>query len=291
MNYSSHETDMKAEVQFISRINKKLEQKSSYFKSKFEYLKEKFNDRSIGTLTPNRYNDKYLFNLKKNLEICEKDYTSLQSLVILRKDPSKIILNKIQANKVMEQKLHDLSKENERLNKRVDYQEVSNTSRSELKKTEINLFELKSNIEKTEKAAIHNQSLIQNYTEKINKLQKKYTKLSNNYTPDSVPLNPIQAQFNQLTKKLKIIELNRKNNEYRYKAKILELEKESEILAKQHFKYKAQLFKKNQQKRLMEMSENEMILNKLGSKTPTRGDIHQADASFLYKPTVNKLYI
>ena len=61
-------------------------------------------------------------------------------------------------------------------------------------------------------------------------------------------------------------------------------------MRKESFTLQTKLFKKNQQKRLIEMSESEMNLNKKRSKTKKKYEFNTPDVSFMYKPSINRLY-
>ena len=67
-------------------------------------------------------------------------------------------------------------------------------------------------------------------------------------------------------------------------------EKNLENMRKESFTLQTKLFKKNQQKRLIEMSESEMNLNKKRSKTKKKYEFNTPDVSFMYKPSINRLY-
>ena len=140
--------------------------------------------------------------------------------------------------------------------------------------------------EKNEKTCL----LIEKNEYKIKDLEMIYFELSRKLELNEVVTDEKNEQIELLNKKLKFVECSMNVNMKRMNLKISELEKELKVLVSENFSRKTKLFKKNQQKRLIEMSHSEAVLNKFHSRTPIIGRLNHVDVSFFYKPSVSRLY-
>lgn len=275
-----------SQVSYYQTANKQLEINCRAFKQQFERLKQKVSERKLSkspTVTPG-----FLDNIKKSLEGYQKEHNYLKSL-IKNRDGLYTEMKLERHVKDLQEKLKKVEKENERLNRINFFQKERNLqlNNDDLDEEYSKIKALvQKNIEKNE----INLGLIEKNEEKMRSLKPLYEKLLGKIEPMKIFDSELFEQMELLKKKLKFIETSFSNNVKRMTLRIIELDKQLKALENEHFKRKTKLFKRNQQKRLIEMSHSEAVLTKYKSRTPTVEKLNRVDVSFFYKPSVSRLY-
>ena len=277
------------ERRMFTELNFKLEKDCKVLRDNYENIRKKFSEKILKSVSPVILDKSFEGNVKKNLEIYEKEFKSLKKIVKKRDIPN-ILINTQASNKILQQKLDFLIKENERLNKNkfsCHSSENLNTCIGDLE-AEIEKFEFL--IEKSEEKFEYNQNSIKNTETRLSQLKSEYENLITQIEPIKIISKEKSEILALLLKKHKILKTSFKNSVWKHTEKIKDLEKNLENMRKESFTLQTKLFKKNQQKRLIEMSESEMNLNKKRSKTKKKYEFNTPDVSFMYKPSINRLY-
>ena len=149
---------------------------------------------------------------------------------------------------------------------------------------------LRSRIEKIQANEENFYILMKNYQSKIESLRVKYSKIERIKAKDASIGNEKYGRIELLNQQLMIVKGAKKSVITKSIYRIKELEKELEESQKQEHRIRTKLFKINQQKRLIDMSHNDFALDQFRSKTPNRHDLFHPDVSFLYRPSINRLY-
>ena len=289
MSTPNASTKQAYELDFLVKLNKKIAKECSGFKKQYNRLVKKSSEREITTLSRCPSNDMYIKNVRKQLGIYQRDYKSLRTLLKVNEDKDRRI-TLVEENQEKERYLKQLIKENERLNKLKYNCSINTDFVKTIEDAEDEAERLKRRIDKAEKGNKASEELIENYTEKCALLMIECSKLSEFCEPEQDLSKEKNENYELLTKKLSSLKINKKTLASKYEYKIKELEKELEVTTKQLHTLNTKVFKKNQQKRLIDMSQADLIIEKYRSKTPYRPDIYHPDVSFMYKPSCKRLY-
>ncbi|CAG9313307.1 unnamed protein product [Blepharisma stoltei] len=132
--------------------------------------------------------------------------------------------------------------------------------------------------------------MIDEYIEKIPGLEQKAEKLKGKLSLYKERNDEKVKKFDDMSKKFEIIMNSWKANVAKYQQKIKEMEEEESKIREKVIGIKTKVFKKDQQMRLLHMTRDELISMKNSPDKPDDGLFHP-DVNFLYKPSVNALYI
>jgi hypothetical protein len=229
-----------------------------------------------------------LENLSKQCLIYAAEEKSLR-----QKMSSISVENEIQLSEKVEklkEKLELLVKENKRLNLNGGHglPPLSKSTDTEESLTRDLKFH-KKNLSTIEENLKNIQEKTNNDISKSQELEKEYEKLKNlvgdcKAESDSKP-------FEDLSKKLKILTSSWKSNVLKMENIIKEKEGQLKLLQEQKTQINSKIFKQDQQRRLLDMSHDDMFnLKNSGAHLGDNPDIYHPDVSFLYKPSVKALY-
>ncbi|CAG9323074.1 unnamed protein product [Blepharisma stoltei] len=227
---------------------------------------------------------------KKVLRIFEKDIEFLERRLLMPKDIDIEYKLEIQIRELKKQ-LESLRKENERLNKLTlqakEAPVIAQNPENELLK-EIN--QLNKEIDKTDSKITKNEKMQEELAQKIPTLESKSYKLLTKLGKYKERNDEKAKKFDDMNKKLTIISNSWKSNVAKYQQIIKEMEQEEGQIRERFVGIKTKVFKKDQQMRLLHMTRDELISMRSSPDKPDDG-MFRPDVNFLYKPSVNALYI
>lgn len=271
-------------------MNQRLEIEYSAFKQQFKDIQNRLLEKRSNSTDPKINPRSYLQLLKKRLEIHQKDYNSLRNLVETHKDAN-LELQLEQQIKLLQEKLNCTKKENERLNRLKFISNSQFSSNTDFFTAEDEIFKLRSQIQYlTEKNAQTNE-LIEKFEEKIMELRPLYEELRQKIEPAKFIETEKAEKFKLLDCKLRVLQASFNSRKKRLVMKVNDLEKTLKVLNHEIVASNTRLFKRTQQKRLIEISKSEAVLNRSSTKSPAKDHLLHPDVSFFYKPSVSRLYI
>lgn len=277
------------DVEYLDKLSNKIVKEAPGFKKHFNRLEKKYSERALTSISRCRGHDLSLQDVRKQLGIYKRDYKSLKTLVKLGEDKNRRISLELENNE-KERYLSQLMKENKRLNK-LKYDSFHRRDLvKDIKYSEAEAEILKRLIDKTGKASKVCKALVKNYKEEYLLLMIEYSKLSKFFENEETESKIKKESYELLTNQLNSLKTNKKTLASKCTYKIKELEKELEMTNKKRHTLNMQVFKKAQQKRLIDMSKAEVIIEKHRSKTPIHVKIRHTDVSFMYKPSFKRLY-
>ena len=199
------------ERRMFTELNFKLEKDCKVLRDNYENIRKKFSEKILKSVSPVILDKSFEGNVKKNLEIYEKEFKSLKKIVKKRDIPN-ILINTQASNKILQQKLDFLIKENERLNKNkfsCHSSENLNTCIGDLE-AEIEKFEFL--IEKSEEKFEYNQNSIKNTETRLSQLKSEYENLITQIEPIKIISKEKSEILALLLKKHKILKTSFKNS-------------------------------------------------------------------------------
>ena len=199
------------ERRMFTELNFKLEKDCKVLRDNYENIRKKFSEKILKSVSPVILDKSFEGNVKKNLEIYEKEFKSLKKIVKKRDMPN-ILINTQASNKILQQKLDFLIKENERLNKNkfsCHSSENLNTCIGDLE-AEIEKFEFL--IEKSEEKFEYNQNSIKNTETRLSQLKSEYENLITQIEPIKIISKEKSEILALLLKKHKILKTSFKNS-------------------------------------------------------------------------------
>ena len=199
------------ERRMFTELNFKLEKDCKVLRDNYENIRKKFSEKILKSVSPVILDKSFEGNVKKNLEIYEKEFKSLKKIVKKRDMPN-ILINTQASNKILQQKLDFLIKENERLNKNkfsCHSSENLNTCIGDLE-AEIEKFEFL--IEKSEEKFVYNQKSIKNTETRLSQLKSEYENLITQIEPIKIISKEKSEILALLLKKHKILKTSFKNS-------------------------------------------------------------------------------
>lgn len=271
-------------------INQRLETEYSAFKQQFQDLQNKLLEKRSSSTDPKINPRSYLQLLKKRLEIHKKDHSSLRNLVNTYKDVN-LELQLEQQIKSLQEQLNFSKKENERLNRMKFISNNSFSSNNDFFAAEEEIFKLKSQIQVLTEKNRQTNDLIEKFEDKIMNLRPLYEELTQKIEPDKFIETEKEEKFKLLDCKLKVLQASFNSKKKRLLMRVNDLEKTLKALNYQIVSSNTKLFKRSQQKRLIEISKSEAMLNRSKTKSPAKDHLVHPDVSFFYKPSVSRLYI
>lgn len=226
-----------------------------------------------------------LESIQKKSMFYEKEQKVLRSkITFMNVDYEIELANK---NLDLQKKLENLQKVNKKLTVTPCISPIGKmTETEETLHREVKL--LKNNIEATKRSIEENLEKINHFSQKITNLESKHAELQRQ-APSLRSENQFKLVFEELTKKLKILETSSKTNKVKLESKIRDQELELKSLQDQETQLQTKIFKQNQQKRLLLISQNDYSLRKsqgIRESSPGR----QPLIDFLYKPSIKSLY-
>jgi hypothetical protein len=223
--------------------------------------------------------------MKKSL-MYEKEEKVLRSRMSFVSVDHEIELSNL--NKDLKLKYENLLKENKRLS-------LLQVSSPQLKQaeTEESLFReiqiLRTNIKSAEKILEETDFKLKIASEKLKDLEKLHEALLSSL-PSSKSPSKNHPNLSDLQKKLKSSEILSKSTKSRLENKLREKENELKSLQDEEVHLRSKLFKQDQQKRLLQISENDYTIRKTMKIRHISPDIRHPDINFLYKPSIKALY-
>ena len=199
------------ERRMFTELNFKLEKDCKVLRDNYENIRKKFSEKILKSVSPVILDKSFEGNVKKNLEIYEKEFKFLKKIVKKRDIPN-ILINTQASNKILQQKLDFLIKENERLNKNkfsCHSSENLNTCIGDLE-AEIEKFEFL--IEKSEEKFEYNQNSIKNTETRLSQLKSEYENLITQIEPIKIISKEKSEILALLLKKHKILKTSFKNS-------------------------------------------------------------------------------
>lgn len=290
MSFSNLFTQQNYEKEYLTCMNKRLRKEYSGARSKFDLLQRKCSEKQVWMSSPRTASSEYVRNLKKQLRIYEKERKSVRGLVKSVKSRGEKT-DLIRENKEKQERIEKLIKENLRLNKKIENPLNSKVNYEYLiKDAEREISELTEKMNQIEKSRIQTDKLLKIHFETREYLEEKYDSLSKIPLPSPNLVNEQKIHFDLLSKKLKTLKTSRKTSRTKYLYHIKELEKDLESNTKTTYTLKTKIFKKNQQKLLINMSHDEISIKRSQSNFGKRRKIFNPDVSFMYNPSVKRLY-
>ena len=231
-------------------------------------------------------NKSELINLQKQNTIYEKDQKVLKSrLTCLNYDYESQLSKK---NLQLQHKLENLTKLNQKLSKSPSPRSLSPvlTTIEPLFREIINQ---KSQIKSIEKAVNETQAKNRLYLEKISVLEKQYEKLLKKSSNRSNN-NTLTREFEELNKKFRVFEKSFKSSVVKLEKSIKEKEVELKCLKDEETRLFSKIIKQDQQRRLLNASQNEHVMMVKSGFSSPYPDIHQPGVEFLNRPSIKALY-
>ena len=267
----------------LSRIKTRYHSKSPIHTSKtpINEIGEHFNLNS----TPIPQTKSRLESIQKKTMFYEKEQKTLRSkITFMNVDYEIELANK---NLDLQKKLESLQKRNKKVSITPSMTPIGKVPEvEETLHREIKL--LKRNIKATNKSIEENLEKIQHFSDKIIDLELKYAELQRQ-APALRSENQFKLVFEELIKKFKILETSSKTTKVKLESKIREQEIELKSLQDQETQLQTKIFKQNQQKRLLFISENDYTIRK-SQGIREISPIRQPNIDFLYKPSIKSLY-
>lgn len=227
---------------------------------------------------------------RKVLKSFEKDIQLLEKRLSVPTDVSNEYKLEVQVRQ-MQKLLDNLKKENERLNKvtlqLVNPQEIIPNPEIELQKE---LMQLNRALQKVEVLVDKNSKITEEYKSKIPTMETKANELKIKLGQYKEINNDKRKFLDDLNKKLIVTSNSWKANVTKYQQKIKDMEAEENDIREKEIGIRTKVFKKAQQMRLLHMTHDELISMRGSQDKQDEGMFHP-DVNFLFKPSVNALYI
>ncbi|OMJ70097.1 hypothetical protein SteCoe_32014 [Stentor coeruleus] len=274
--------------EMITTLKEQIEAKKIALKElreRYREVRKPGQRRSMSPVITSRYN---IESLHKQLGIYDTEKKILSNRLVEVGGVKEISLNEKIKN--LDEKLALLTRENIRLNKYISinlppiHKNLENED-----DLQNHIKQLKKTINSIEEKNMSNKMLIEKSGQKAMELENVYNQLKNEAGDTIIDVN--KDKYNELGKKLKVLEKAWKCNTQRFENCIKELESVEKNLEDEKTQLKSKIIKYEQQRRLLNMSQDEYRkMIKDGMQAPEITSVFNPGVSFLYKPSVKALY-